>query len=181
MHLCTQWKAKYFNSLASYYQSLVNEVDGKFGEQVGRLELADSCAKDCMRLAKDISSQPADTCATYLVISSSVLINALSLDPQASSKAFSVEATAGKRPGQVLADISKSHQAFIEGIKVKAAKENDIIYHESVLKADQLPAIDKINMTKTMKMTELFPNIGGVVGPDLFLSLIPMAVHEKSR
>jgi hypothetical protein len=81
-----------------------------------------------------------------------------------------------------LHDITKTHLAVITEKKTQAVRDNDMIYHEAVPAEGALTALEKMNITKALPISELYTQseMQKVIGPDTFQRLIPLSVHESS-
>jgi len=81
-----------------------------------------------------------------------------------------------------LHEITKTHLAVITEMKTQAVRDNDMIYHEAIPAEGSLPALEKMNVTKALPISELYTQseMQKVIGPDTFQRLIPLSVHESS-
>lgn len=79
-------------------------------------------------------------------------------------------------------EITKTHLAVITEKKAQALRDNDMIYHEAVPSEGSLAAMEKLNATKALPISELYSpsEMQKVIGPDTFQRLIPLSVHESS-
>ncbi|KAI8603548.1 BRO1-like domain-containing protein [Dissophora ornata] len=153
--LC-QIKAKLFNAIAQYYRSLVAESDSKWGETVSRIQLAETAIKEAEKQAK--------TFASGFTQSSHPTV------------------TLTQEAANAIHDITKAHLAVITEKKTQAIRDNDMIYHEAVPSEGSLAALEKLNATKPLPISELYTQseMQKVIGPDTFQRLIPLSVHESS-
>ncbi|CAG8561009.1 2986_t:CDS:2, partial [Acaulospora colombiana] len=149
-----QIKHKYFSSIAQYQKSIACEGEVKYGECVGRLNIAENLAKEANKLSNSFVSAFSPT-ATQ------------TLPPDAATS---------------LQDLTKSNLALITEKKNSATRDNDIIYHEVVPQESVIPPIDKLIAAKPIPIQDLYlPNeIQRVIGPDIFQRLIPLSVHESA-
>ncbi|CAG8673068.1 1039_t:CDS:2, partial [Ambispora leptoticha] len=149
-----QIKHKYLVSIAQYQKALACEADAKYGESVGRLQVAESLAKEANKLSTGF----------------------LSAFSSSASPTLSADAAIS------LQEICKSNMALITEKKVAATRDNDIVYHEAVPQESVIPPIEKLNAVKPMPIKDLYaPNeIQKVIGPDIFERLIPLSVHESA-
>lgn len=96
-------------------------------------------------------------------------------------------ATSGSAPSSAstaLLEISKLHLKLVSDKLAVAVRDNDMIYHDAVPPVEALEPLEKLNAVKAVPFAELLPNgqadIPKIVGPDIFIKLIPMAVHQAS-
>ncbi|KAG0369549.1 BRO1-like domain-containing protein [Gamsiella multidivaricata] len=153
--LC-QIKAKLFTAIAQYYRSLAAESDSKWGEMVSRIQIAETAIKDAEKQAKAFSS--GFTQSSHPTV------------------------TLTQEAANSIHDITKSHLAVITETKAQAIRDNDMIYHEAVPSEGSLAALEKLNATKPLPISELYSQseMQKVIGPDTFQRLIPLSVHESS-
>ncbi|KAF9542775.1 bck1-like resistance to osmotic shock [Mortierella hygrophila] len=153
--LC-QIKAKLFTAIAQYYRSMAAETDSKWGEMVSRVQIAETAVKDAEKQAKSFAS--------------------------GFSQSSHPTVTLTQEAATTLHEITKSHLAIITEKKAQAIRDNDMIYHEAVPAEGALPALEKLNATKPLPISELYTQseIQKVIGPDTFQRLIPLSVHESS-
>ncbi|PKK76655.1 BRO1-domain-containing protein [Rhizophagus irregularis] len=149
-----QIKQKYLSSIAQYQKSLACEGESKYGECVGRLNIAETLAKEANKLSNSFVSSFSPTTTQ-------------TLPPDAATS---------------LQELTKSNLALITEKKTSATKDNDIVYHEIVPQESVIPPIDKLNAVKQMPIQELYGNneIQKVIGQDIFHRLIPLSVHESA-
>ncbi|GBB99531.1 hypothetical protein RclHR1_03550011 [Rhizophagus clarus] len=149
-----QIKQKYLGSIAQYQKSLACEGEGKYGECVCRLNIAETLAKEAHKLSNNFVSSFSPTVTQ-------------TLPPDAATS---------------LQDLAKSNLALITEKKNSATKDNDIVYHEVVPQESVIPPIDKLNAVKQMPIQELYGSneIQKVIGQDIFHRLIPLSVHESA-
>ncbi|KAF9085598.1 bck1-like resistance to osmotic shock [Mortierella sp. AD031] len=153
--LC-QIKGKLFTAIAQYYRSMAAEADSKWGEMVSRVQIAETAVKDAEKQAKSFAS--GFTQSSHPTV------------------------TLTQEAATALHEITKSHLAIITEKKVQAIRDNDMIYHEAVPVEGALAALEKLNATKPLPISELYTQseIQKVIGPDTFQRLIPLSVHESS-
>ncbi|WWC63541.1 uncharacterized protein I303_106144 [Kwoniella dejecticola CBS 10117] len=149
-----QIKAKLFSSLTQYYKGVADNAAGKHGISLVRFKLADNLAKEASQQAQSFN---------YGFISSSTP----SLPHDAATS---------------LVEITKSHQTICQELKEQSVKDNDLIYHEVLPSEASLPAIEKLPPTNPITIQEIYgnPEITKLIGPDIFIKLIPLAVHESA-
>ncbi|KAG0354009.1 bck1-like resistance to osmotic shock [Podila minutissima] len=153
--LC-QIKAKLFTAIAQYYRSLAAESESKWGEMVGRTQVAEAAIKEAEKLAKNFAN--GFTQSSHPTV------------------------TLTQEAATTLHELTKTHQATITEKKAQAIRDNDMIYHEAVPSEAALPALEKLNATKPLPISELYSQteMQKVIGPDTFQRLIPLSVHESS-
>lgn len=147
-------KAKYFTSVAQYYRALADSAASKHGDALVRFTLAEAAAKEANRSATSFNS---------------VFVTQMSpnLPPDA---------------GPALLDLTKAHLALCTDKKSEAQRENDLIYNAVPPAAEALPPIDKAVVATPVTIQEVYAtaDVQKVIGPDLFLRLIPLSVHESA-
>lgn len=145
-----------FTAIAQYYRSLAAESESKWGEMVGRIQIAETAIKDAEKQAKSFAS--GFTQSSHPTV------------------------TLTQESASALHEITKSHLAVITEKKAQALKDNDMIYHEAVPSEGSLPPLEKLNATKPLPISELYTQseMQKVIGPDTFQRLIPLSVHESS-
>lgn len=149
-----QIKAKYFTSLAQYYRGLADNAAGKHGDALVRFTLAETLAKEASRLSASFSS-------TFVT----------AMSPNLPSDA-----------GTSIAERTKAHLALCSERKGEAHRENDLIYNAVLCAPDALPAIDKAAVATPIPIHDVYgaPDVQKVIGPDLFVRLVPLSVHESA-
>ncbi|RIA89337.1 BRO1-like domain-containing protein [Glomus cerebriforme] len=149
-----QIKQKYLASIAQYQKSLACEGEGKYGECVCRLSVAETLAKEANKLSNNFVSSFSPTVTQ-------------TLPPDAATS---------------LQDLTKSNLALISEKNNSATKDNDMVYHEAVPQESVIPPIDKLNAVKQMPIQDLYGHneIQKVIGQDIFQRLIPLSVHESA-
>lgn len=149
-----QIKAKLFASLAQYYRSTADSAAGKHGAALVRMRMADTFAQDAQRQASTF---------TYTFISQST--PSLPHDAHTS-----------------LHEITKAHASLCAEAKVQATKDNDLIYHEILPSEAALPQIDKLPPAAPITIQDVYgnPDVSKLIGPDIFIRLVPLAVHESA-
>uniref|UniRef100_A0A8H7TQU2 BRO domain-containing protein 1 n=1 Tax=Bionectria ochroleuca TaxID=29856 RepID=A0A8H7TQU2_BIOOC len=150
--LMLQYKSNLLDSMAQYYQALTDDENSQFGSGVGRLQYAESLAKEADRIAKGFPT---------------------SLPPSANLSADCASALQG---------ISKRHLATVKEKLQEAEKDNDYIYHQPVPAEASLEAINKLPAAKPIPVSELYAgqDIQHITGPDLFAKIVPFAVTESA-
>ncbi|GAA5822940.1 hypothetical protein JCM3770_002181 [Rhodotorula araucariae] len=154
--LLIQAKAKYFASLAQYHRSAADNAAGKYGEALARLQVAEAAAKEAHRFAQTFTA------------------------------AFSATSTATSLTADApvaLAELTKAHLALMSEAVAKAQKDNDIVYNEVVPSEASLAPIDKGKaVAEPIPIHDVYatPEVQKIVGPDLFMRLVPLAVHEAA-
>jgi len=154
--LVIQAKAKYFASAAQYFKALADQAAHRYGEGLARLALAENLAKEAVQQAK------------YLSAGFSTTTTATSLAPDAASN---------------LLELTKAHLALVSDAKVKAQKDNDVVYNETIPSEASLAPIDKGKaVAEPIAIHDVYatPEVQKIVGPDLFVRLVPLSVHESA-
>jgi len=146
-----QVKQKYFQAMSQYHKALACEAEGKYGECVGRLVVAETAAKEAAKLAHSVPTTSANA----------------SLPPDAASalqentKTFS--ATCSEKLKQATHDNDMIY--------------SDTVPQESVIQPiDRLKAVKSVSISELYGANE----INKVIGPDIFAKLIPLSVHESA-
>ncbi|WWD02141.1 hypothetical protein V865_000179 [Kwoniella europaea PYCC6329] len=150
-----QIKYKLFSSLAQYYKGVADNSSGKHGIALVRFRVADNLAQEASKQANSFN---------YTFISSSTP----TLPHDAASS---------------LVEITKSHLTICTEIKDQSTKDNDLIYHEVLPSEAALPTIEKLPSSSTpITIQEIYGNaeITKLIGPDIFIKLVPLAVHESA-
>lgn len=152
--LLCQLKSKYYFALAQFHKALSCEQEGKYGEIVSRTQVAETYAKEAVKLANSFTHSL-----------SSLSISSLSTDA-----------------GTVMQDLTKTLYAKISEKFKSSTKDNDTIYHDQVPLFETLPVIDKYNTAKSLNISEIYTSgeLQKVLGPEIFQRLIPMSVHQSS-
>ncbi|KAI0313230.1 BRO1-like domain-containing protein [Amylostereum chailletii] len=149
-----QTKAKYFSSMMQYYRALTDHAASRHGDALVRFQLAETLAKEANRIASGFGSM-------FLPQMSP------NLPPDA---------------GQSLADLTKAHLALCTDRRAEAQRDNDLIYNAVLPIVETLPAIEKVSVATPIPIQEVYgtPEVQKVIGPDLFVRLIPLSVHESA-
>ncbi|OBZ76296.1 Vacuolar protein-sorting protein BRO1 [Grifola frondosa] len=149
-----QAKAKYFTSVSQYYRGLADNAAGKHGDALVRFTIAETTAKEANRTASSFAS---------------IFVTQMSpnLPPDA---------------GPALGELTKQHLAVCSDKKTEAQRENDLIYNAVLPAPETLPPIDKASVATPITIQEVYatPDVQKVIGPDLFIRLIPLSVHESA-
>ncbi|KAK1927324.1 BRO1-like domain-containing protein [Papiliotrema laurentii] len=149
-----QIKARLYASMAQYYRSTADAAAGKHGAALVRMKLADTAAQDASR--------------------------------QAASFGYSFYAAATPSlphdAATSLAEITKAHATVCSEAKEQAVKDNDLIYHDILPSEASLPAIEKLPAATPITIQEVYQNqdVSKLIGPDIFIRLVPLAVHESA-
>ncbi len=140
------------NSVAQYYQALAEDDANSHGVAVGRLQVAESLAKEAHRIASNFPS---------------------SVPPNANLSADT---------GSLLAEFTKRHLSVVQERLKELAKDNDFIYHQTVPAEASLLPVAKLPASKPMPVSELYAgqDIQRITGPDLFAKIVPLAVTESA-
>ena len=149
-----QTKAKLFASVAQYYRSTADSAAGKHGLAVVRMKLADSLAQEAQRSANQFS---------YAFVSTAT-------------------PTLPHDAATCLLEITKAHASTCAEAKVQVAKDNDLIYHDMVPSEASLQSVEKLPPAAPITIQEVYSNqdVSKLIGPDIFVRLVPLAVHESA-
>jgi len=84
--------------------------------------------------------------------------------------------------GQSLFELVKSQLALSTERRTEAQRDNDLIYNAVLPAAETLSSVDKTVVATAIPIQEVYstPEVQKVIGPDLFLRLIPLSVHESA-
>lgn len=149
-----QAKAKYFTSVTQLQRGLVDDAANKHGEALVRFTLAETNAKEANRVALSFAS---------------LFVNQLSpnLPPDA---------------GPSLQELTKAHLAICTTHKNDAQKANDLVYNAVLPNPETLPVVEKTSATTPITIQEVYgnPEVQKVIGPDIFIKLVPLSVHESA-
>jgi tyrosine-protein phosphatase non-receptor type 23 len=134
---------------------LADNTAGKHGDALVRLTIAEKAAKEAHRICES---------------------NYLSASPMSPNMPADA--------GMCLTDITKAQQAICAERKAEAQRDNDLIYNAVLPTPETLPAIDKAGggLAAPIPIQEVYgtPEVQKVIGPDLFVRLIPLSVHESA-
>ncbi|EIW68406.1 hypothetical protein TREMEDRAFT_20787, partial [Tremella mesenterica DSM 1558] len=149
-----QIKSKLFASLAQYYRATADTASNKHGSAVVRLKLADMLAQDAKSQASSFA---------YVFVSSAT-------------------PTLPHDAGTSLQEICKAHAALCAESKTQAVKDNDLVYHDILPSESTLAQIEKLPPAAPVTIQEVYGNqeVSKLIGPDIFIRLIPLAVHESA-
>ncbi|RSH81673.1 bck1-like resistance to osmotic shock [Apiotrichum porosum] len=149
-----QTKAKLFASVAQYQKGRADEASGKHGAALVRFKQSDTLAQEAQRLANTFN---------YGFVAST-------------------PPTMPHDAGTSLLEIAKAHATLCAEAKVQATKDNDLVYHDILPSEAALPPIDKLPPATPITIQEVYgnPDVSKLIGPDIFLRLIPLAVHESA-
>jgi hypothetical protein len=148
-----QIKSKHFGSIAQYYRGQVDDKAGAHGDALVRYTLAESLAKEANRSAASFS-------ALFAHVSPTLPADA----------------------GPSITERTKVQLQLSADRKTEAERENDLIYNAVLPSADALPAIEKAVVAAPISIQEVYraADVQGVIGPDIFVKLIPLSVHESA-
>lgn len=150
--LLVQIKLQMMNSVAQYYQAVADNDANAFGVSIGRLQLAETSAKEALKFANSFpSSVPANS-------------------------------NLPSDTGAITVELTKRHLALIQERKAEFIKDNDFIYHQPVPNEATLPSIPKSPAAKPIPVTELYTgrDLHQVIGPDIFQKIVPLSVTESA-
>ncbi|KAN0094608.1 BRO1-like domain containing protein [Tylopilus felleus] len=148
-----QIKSKLFSSLAQFYRAQVDSKAGNHGDALVRFTLAETLAKESNRTAQSFS-------ALWSHVSPTLPADA----------------------GSSILERTKSHLQICTDRKNEAQRDNDLIYNAVLPAQDALPNIDKASVATPITIQEVYgaPEVQKVIGPDIFVKLIPLSVHESA-
>lgn len=148
----SQIKANLLNSVAQYYQALADDEADSHGTAIGRLQVAESLAKEAV---KGATSFPG-----FVPPSSNLQADC----------------------GSLLVEHSKRHLANVQEKLKEFVKDNDYIYHQAVPPEASLAPVAKLPAAKPIPVSELYAgqDIQRITGPDLFSKIVPLAVTESA-
>lgn len=154
-HLPFQIKSKYMTSLSQYYRSLADNASGKHGNALARLIVAEKAAKEAHSLTSGSFSP-------YFVTTQTPTLPA--------------------DAGTAMLELTKAHLALCSEKRAEAQRDNDLIYNAVVPTEATLPVIDKTAVATPIPIQEVYgtPDVQKTIGPDLFIKLIPLSVHESA-
>ena len=149
-----QIKARLFLSMAQYYRSVADAAAGKHGAALVRLKQADASAQDALKQATNFSY-------TFYAAATP------SLPSDAATS---------------LSEIAKAHASLCAEAKDQAIRDNELIYHDILPSETSLPAIEKLPAAAPITIQEVYatPAVSKLIGPDIFIRLVPLAVHESA-
>ncbi|KAI0236995.1 bck1-like resistance to osmotic shock [Massospora cicadina] len=124
--LIAQAKQKYYSAVSQYHKALTLEEEGHYGEAVSRLTVAEAQAKESMKFAGSLTR---------------------SLSP---SKAPNFPPDAGS----AMAEITKANHELILGKRDASVKDNELVYHDTVTKAEVLAPLEKLAAAKAIPFSE---------------------------
>ncbi|KAL2153350.1 hypothetical protein VTH82DRAFT_4505 [Thermothelomyces myriococcoides] len=150
--LTVQAKFNLMTSLAQYYQALADDDANSHGMAVGRLQVAESHAREAHKAANSFPS---------------------TVPPNSNLTAES---------GAALAEITKRHLVAVQQKLKELTKDNDFIYHQPVPDASGVPPVAKLPAAKPIPVSELYAgqDIQRITGPDLFAKIVPLSVTESA-
>jgi hypothetical protein len=149
-----QIKAKYFVSVTQFHRAVADSAATKYGDALVRFQLAEAAAKEAHRIASNFNT---------------MFLPQMSPNLPADS-------------GQSLFELTKSQLALSTERRTEAQRDNDLIYNAVLPTAETLPSIDKTVVATAIPIQEVYgtPDVQKVIGPDFFLRLIPLSVHESA-
>ncbi|KAJ7083734.1 BRO1-like domain-containing protein [Mycena belliarum] len=157
-----QIKSKYLTSQAQYHRSVADTEAGTYGDALARLMLAETLAKEALRLCSSFT--PIFTPATSAGPSSSTL---------------------PADAGSCMLALAKSHLALVSDRRAAASRENDLIYNAILPSVDTLPPIETkatLTVATPIPIQEVYgaPDVQKTIGADFFGRLVPLSVHESA-
>ena len=147
-----QTKSAHMGSVSEYYQALADVDAGQYGSAIARLQVAEKFSKTAFSIAKSFPSSV----------------------PTPSN--FSSET------GSNLQAMTKRQMENVQEKLSNLIKDNDFIYHQTVLAEASLSAVPKFPAAKAIPVSELYQgqDIQRIIGPDIFQKIIPMSVTESA-
>ncbi|KAF7368985.1 BRO1 domain-containing protein [Mycena venus] len=147
---------------AQYHRSIADTDAGTYGDALARLTLAESLAKEALRLCSSFT--PTFTPATSTAPSSSTL-------PADAATSMSA--------------LAKSHLALVSDRRTAANRENDLIYNAILPSVDTLTPIETkttLTIATPIPIQEVYgaPDVQKTIGADFFGRLVPLSVHESA-
>lgn len=150
------YKSKYASSVTQYYRARADDAAGLHGAALVRWTLAEKLAKEAARAVSNLHgfNYPSLVFTTTL--------------PGDAAAAAAAEV--------------KAHTAQCAEARRLAEKDNDLVYHELLPSEDALPPVDTANVATAIPIREIFSqsDVQGVLGPDVFPTLVPLSVHESA-
>lgn len=150
--IVVQAKERYYHSVSCYYQALVDDEAARHGDAISRLNKAEAACKEASRY---VQSMP--------------FINTTSCFLPADA-------------GTILTEVIKTNTARISEEKGVLQRDNDFIYHQTVPSDALLPVIGKMALAKPLPMSDIWSSqdVQKIVGPDIFVKILPISVHESA-
>lgn len=150
--LVTQIKQHHMASVAQYHQAVADYEANKYGESITRLQAAQTACKEASRLA-----------------------NAFPSSVPSNSNLSSETAV-------ILSDMARKQIQSIQDLLAEYNRDNDMIYHQPVPSDANLSAIPKLPAAKAIPVSELYQgqDIQRIIGPDIFIRIVPMSVTESA-
>ncbi|KAL5514594.1 hypothetical protein ACEPAG_1910 [Sanghuangporus baumii] len=149
-----QIKSKYYTSLAQLHRAQADNAAGKHGDALARFTAAESAAKEASKLASSFGGM------------------------------FMPQMSPNLPPdtGSAMQELAKFQLALCTEKKNEASRDNDLIYNAVVPPLETLPQIDKLQVAKPIQIQEVYsaPDVQKTIGPDIFIKLIPLSVHESA-
>jgi tyrosine-protein phosphatase non-receptor type 23 len=153
--LLLQIKASHFASVTQYHRGLADDAAGKHGDALVRFQLAEKAARDAWKLSDNSS------------------LNVASMSPNLPADA-----------GMCITDLTKAQLAICTERHAEAKRDNDMIYNAVLPQPETLPVVEKAggNLVAAIPIQDVYgtPEVQKVIGPDLFLRLVPLSVHESA-
>jgi len=140
------------NSMAQHFQAIADDDANSHGVAVGRLQVAESLAKEAVRIAGGFPS----------------------------SVPTSSNLTADT--GALLSEMAKRQLSTVQEKLKEFVKDNDYIYHQTVPAEASITPVPKLPACKPIPVSELYAgqDIQRITGPDLFSKIVPFAVTESA-
>lgn len=140
--------------MSQLYRAYADSTAGKHGDALARFSVAETNAKEAVRLAAPFGG---------------MFVTQMSPNLPADA-------------GSSIQELAKVHLTLCTEKKSEAQRENDLIYNAVIPPADTLPQIDKLTVATPIPIQEVYgtPDVQKTIGPDLFIKLIPLSVHESA-
>lgn len=80
-------------------------------------------------------------------------------------------------------ELTKTHLSLVTETKLRCQKENDLVYNDVIPSEASLTPIEKAkDVAEPVPIHDVYSSaeVQKIVGPDLFLKLVPLSVHESA-
>ncbi|KAI9257288.1 BRO1-like domain-containing protein [Phascolomyces articulosus] len=158
-----QIKASYFNAVAQYHKANECISQGRYGEEIGRLRLAEKNNRKALH--------------SIATTSSSSATNGFFFSNMRANTSIMHESFTGE---------VRKLQESIERDLVRAERDNDLVYMETVPEPSQLPPVLRSDMVRPIVPPEVVDPTHWKRKPNeeiqhpLFENLVPFAVHQAA-
>ncbi|KAI8074790.1 BRO1-like domain-containing protein [Gongronella butleri] len=190
----TQCKHRYYQALAHYHRAAACLLDHQYGEQVARLQCADRLAKDAHKLAMQLpvtahhnengnvdASSSAAAASAAASSWNAALVSFSSLSSPA-APTIDPNSTLPSDGGAGLQDHCANLAALCADKAATAERDNDMIYHDHTPQESILVPIDRLKAVQPVAISDVYgpADAAKVIGPDIFVRLVPLSVHETA-